>query len=110
MDKVRIGIIGCGGIANGKHLPALKRNKYVEMVAFCDIVAERAEKAAAAVSYTHLDVYKRQPHCCLKTSRTAPPRCAVPSVPTRAPSSERRTHTQESRLRPASTVRALPIM
>ena len=58
MDKVRIGIIGCGGIANGKHLPALKRNKYVEMVAFCDIVAERAEKAAAeygaegAKSYT----------------------------------------------------------
>ena len=58
MDKVRIGIIGCGGIANGKHLPALKRNKYVEMVAFCDIIAERAEKAAAeygtegAKSYT----------------------------------------------------------
>ena len=24
-DKVRIGIIGCGGIANGKHLPALHR-------------------------------------------------------------------------------------
>lgn len=23
--KVRIGIIGCGGIANGKHMPALKK-------------------------------------------------------------------------------------
>ena len=22
--KVRIGIIGCGGIANGKHMPSLK--------------------------------------------------------------------------------------
>ena len=44
-DKVRIGIIGCGGIANGKHMPALKKLPNVEMVAFCDIVVERAEKA-----------------------------------------------------------------
>ena len=46
MDKVRIGIIGCGGIANGKHMPALKKLNDVEMVAFCDIVEERAQKAA----------------------------------------------------------------
>jgi predicted dehydrogenase len=46
MEKVRIGIIGCGGIANGKHMPALKKLKDVEMVAFCDIVEERAVKAA----------------------------------------------------------------
>ena len=47
MNKVlRIGIIGCGGIANGKHMPALKHQKDVEMVAFCDIVEERAIKAA----------------------------------------------------------------
>ena len=45
-DKVRIGIIGCGGIANGKHMPSLKKLPNVEMVAFCDIVVERAEKAA----------------------------------------------------------------
>ncbi len=44
-DKVRVGIIGCGGIANGKHMPALKKLPNVEMVAFCDIVVERAEKA-----------------------------------------------------------------
>ena len=25
MDKVRIGIIGCGGIANSKHMPSLKK-------------------------------------------------------------------------------------
>ena len=42
---VRVGIIGCGGIANGKHLPALKRVPNVEMVAFCDIIEERAIKA-----------------------------------------------------------------
>ncbi len=46
MDKLRIGIIGCGGIANGKHMPALSRLGDVEMVAFCDIVEERARKAA----------------------------------------------------------------
>ena len=46
MDKVRIGIIGCGGIANGKHMPSLKKLPDVEMVAFCDIVEERAQKAA----------------------------------------------------------------
>ena len=43
---VNIGIIGCGGIANGKHLPALKKLPNVRMVAFCDIIPERAEKAA----------------------------------------------------------------
>ena len=47
MDKVRIGIIGCGGIANSKHLPALSQLPDVELCAFCDIVEERAVKAAA---------------------------------------------------------------
>ncbi len=47
MDKkLKIGIIGCGGIANGKHMPNLKKIDEVEMVAFCDIIEERAEKAA----------------------------------------------------------------
>ncbi len=46
MDKVRIGIIGCGGIANGKHMPSLAKIPEVEMVAFCDLIEERAQKAA----------------------------------------------------------------
>ena len=25
MDRLRVGIIGCGGIANGKHLPAVAK-------------------------------------------------------------------------------------
>ena len=65
MDKVRIGIIGCGGIANGKHMPALKKLPHVEMVAFCDIIIEKAEKAAkdfgveGAQVYTYLcDVFR----------------------------------------------------
>ncbi|WMJ86233.1 Gfo/Idh/MocA family protein [Anaerocolumna sp. MB42-C2] len=45
MEKIKIGIVGCGGIANGKHLPAIKRNGNYEIVAFCDIIKERAEEA-----------------------------------------------------------------
>ncbi|CAN7714654.1 MULTISPECIES: Gfo/Idh/MocA family protein [unclassified Paenibacillus] len=45
--KYRIGIIGCGGIANGKHLPSLSKLSNVELVAFCDIVQESAATAAA---------------------------------------------------------------
>lgn len=45
MAKMKAGVIGCGGIANGKHLPAIKRNGNIEIVAFCDIIPERAEKA-----------------------------------------------------------------
>lgn len=47
MTKLKFGIIGCGGIANSKHLPALaKLNDKVEIVAFCDVIFDRAEKAA----------------------------------------------------------------
>lgn len=47
MTKLKFGIIGCGGIANSKHLPALaKLSAELEMVAFCDIIEERAVKAA----------------------------------------------------------------
>jgi len=47
MTKLKIGIIGCGGIANQKHLPALARLKdKVELVAFCDTEVERATMAA----------------------------------------------------------------
>ncbi len=45
MEKIKVGIVGCGGIANGKHMPAIKRNGNIEIVAFCDIQLDRAEKA-----------------------------------------------------------------
>ncbi|MFR8034797.1 MAG: Gfo/Idh/MocA family protein [Lachnospiraceae bacterium] len=45
MNKLRIGIVGCGGIANNKHLPAIKRNGNFEVMAFCDIIPGRAEEA-----------------------------------------------------------------
>ena len=56
-DKVRVGIIGCGGIANGKHLPSLAKLKNVEMVAFCDIIEERAIKAKATYGTDKAKVY-----------------------------------------------------
>ena len=47
MSKLKVGIIGCGGIANSKHFPALaSQSEKAEMVAFCDIIEERAVKAA----------------------------------------------------------------
>jgi predicted dehydrogenase len=42
---LRYGIIGCGGIANGKHLPSIQNLGDVEIAAFCDIIPARAEKA-----------------------------------------------------------------
>ena len=56
-DVLKIGIIGCGGIANGKHMPALKQVPDVEMVAFCDIVEERAVKAAKDYGTPDAKVY-----------------------------------------------------
>ena len=43
MDKKRlkVGIIGCGGIANGKHMPSIKAVNMADMVAFCDLIEER---------------------------------------------------------------------
>ena len=46
MDRiVNVGIIGCGGIANAKHMPALAKLPNVRMVAFCDLMKERADEA-----------------------------------------------------------------
>ena len=55
--KVKVGIIGCGGIANGKHMPNLAKIKEVEMVGFCDIVEEKAVKAAEKYGGEDAKVY-----------------------------------------------------
>ena len=58
MKKFNVAIIGCGGIANNKHMPALKANADLcQMTAFCDIVRERAEKAAAEYGTEDAKVY-----------------------------------------------------
>ena len=56
-ERLRIGIIGCGGIANGKHMPSSKAINRVDMVAFCDIIREKAEKAAAEYGTPDAKVY-----------------------------------------------------
>ena len=58
MEKLRVAIVGCGGIANQKHMPSLKANAdKAEMVAFCDIIPERAEKAAKEYGAEGAKVY-----------------------------------------------------
>ncbi|MBU3216359.1 Gfo/Idh/MocA family oxidoreductase [Clostridium estertheticum] len=58
MDKkLRVGIIGCGGIANGKHMPSLAKIAEIEMVAFCDIIIEKAEIAAKEYGSIGAKVY-----------------------------------------------------
>ena len=55
---LRAGIVGCGGIANQKYFPSLIKTGKVEMVAFCDIIPERAEKAAKEYGSQDVKVYK----------------------------------------------------
>lgn len=57
MKKLKVGIIGCGGIANGKHMPSLAKLDTVEMVAFCDIVEDRAIDAAKRFGTEDAKVY-----------------------------------------------------
>ncbi|MFC7321791.1 Gfo/Idh/MocA family protein [Halobacillus campisalis] len=55
MSNLRVAIIGCGSIAQNRHLLEYEENKYVDIVAVCDIVEERAmvtAEAFGAKSYT----------------------------------------------------------
>ena len=40
---VKVGIIGCGGIGQNKHMPSLSKIENVQIVAFCDLIEERAQ-------------------------------------------------------------------
>ena len=40
---VKVGIVGCGGIGQNKHMPSLHKIENVQLVAFCDLVLERAQ-------------------------------------------------------------------
>lgn len=58
-SKLKIGVIGCGDIANQKHMPALKKlNDKCIMTAFCDIKIEKARKAAKKYGNDKAAVYK----------------------------------------------------
>lgn len=55
--KLRVAIIGCGGIADGKHMPSLSKLENVEMVAFCDVIEEKARAAAEKYGAEEAKVY-----------------------------------------------------
>ena len=62
MDKVRIGLVGCGTIAQIMHLPGIATMREmgkVELVALCDVFEEKAKEAAeryrAGAVYGDLD-------------------------------------------------------
>ncbi|MBS6196458.1 MAG: Gfo/Idh/MocA family oxidoreductase [Clostridiales bacterium] len=57
MRTLKIGIVGCGGIANGKHLPAIKKNGKFEIVALCDLIEERAVKAREEYATPEARIY-----------------------------------------------------
>jgi predicted dehydrogenase len=43
---VRVGLVGCGSVAEVAHLPALRRNRTARLAALCDVDGARAEDAA----------------------------------------------------------------
>jgi predicted dehydrogenase len=55
--RLKLAIIGCGGIATGKHLPSLKKIEQVELVAFCDVYIEQAQKAAEQFGAPDAKIY-----------------------------------------------------
>ena len=57
-NKLQVAVIGCGGIANQKHFPALTNQKdKCEIVAFCDLLEDRAKEAAAKYGTEDAKVY-----------------------------------------------------
>jgi predicted dehydrogenase len=55
MNKLRIGIIGVGGIAQGRHIPAfLQLGDHCELTALSDVNLERAKEAAKEYKIAHV--------------------------------------------------------
>ena len=48
MDKVRVGFIGAGGLANHVHYPSVAEDSRAELAAICDLDAARARELAVA--------------------------------------------------------------
>lgn len=55
--KIRVGIIGCGGICNGKHMSALSTMDNIEIVALCDVIEERAVETRDKWKLENVDIY-----------------------------------------------------
>jgi predicted dehydrogenase len=60
-DRLRVGVIGCGGLATGAHIPELMRMKEsdnVEIVAVCDVWQKRMDNAAAVTGARPIKDYR----------------------------------------------------
>lgn len=55
--RLRAGIVGCGGIAWQKHLPAIAATGKIDAVAFCDVIEDRARKAKKKFGADDAKVY-----------------------------------------------------
>ncbi len=60
-NRLRVGVIGCGGLAQGAHIPSLMKMKdtdNVEIVAVCDIYQKRLDQAAKTTSAKPIKDYR----------------------------------------------------
>lgn len=58
MEKLQVGVIGCGSIAIHRHLPEYATNARVKIRAVCDVVADRAQEMADKYGATAYTDYK----------------------------------------------------
>ena len=56
--KLKVGIIGCGGIAFEKHMPGLAKLDGVELIAFCNRTRSKVERAAAEFGIKESFIYQ----------------------------------------------------
>src|SRR5262249_12600123 len=60
-NRLRVGIIGCGGLAQGSHIPSLMKMKEtdnVEIVAVCDVYQKRLDQASATTGASAVKDYR----------------------------------------------------
>src|SRR5262245_66566941 len=60
-NRLRVGIIGCGGLAQGEHIPKLmgmKEADNVEIAAVCDVYQKRLDQAATTTGAAPVKDYR----------------------------------------------------
>lgn len=62
MKKLRVAVIGCGAIAQRRHIPEYAVNPNVELVAFCDPVLDRAQRCAESFTAQAFADYEKMLH------------------------------------------------
>ena len=60
MRKIKLGILGCGAIAQYAHLPAAKKSKRVELVAVCDQAEDLVQAIASQYQVPNTDTDHRE--------------------------------------------------